>query len=317
MATVHKLFSYQNSLFILASNGVWMITGNSGFGGGFAANDYFVKKLSSMGMNAPHSVVDRRGIPLWWGEDGIYTLQFDANYNSFNVINVTFKTIRSFYLDIPQANRRYAKAAYDVTLDIIYWLYNSDPDATDVYSYNSILVYSEINPAFYPWTIQTVDQNIRGILAVQDAARNNLTKIKYVTTYAGGIGEILTYAEARDTSYLDWGTEDYSSYFITNSRIEAQGNKNIQVGYITTFFEQEDDSSCFVQGRYDWTSSGASGKWSTSQQVYNPTAYRFLTHSRRKLRGKGPSLSLKYSSETGKPFNIWGWAIWATGAANV
>jgi hypothetical protein len=317
MSTVHKLFAYQNTLFILASNGIWQVSGNLGVGGGFSANDYYVRKLSSLGTNAPHSIVDRRGIPIWWGEDGIYTLQFDPNSNTYNVVNVTFKTIRSFYLDIPQVNRKYAKGAYDVTLDIIYWLYNSDPNATDHYAYNSVLVYSEINPAFYPWTIGSVNQTIRGIVAIQDAVRNNLTKIKYVTTYPSSSNEILSYAEAKDTSYLDWSSVDYSSYFITSSRVEAQGDKNIQVGYLTTFFEQEDNSSCFLQGRFDWANSGSSGKWSTVQQVYNPTPYRSLTHSRRKIRGKGPSLSLKYSSDTGKPFNIWGWAIWATGASNV
>lgn len=319
MGSVRKLFTYQNALLIIASNGIWMVTGGSsgGFGGGFQANDYFVKKLSGVGSSSPLSIVDRRGVPLWWGEDGIYTVQYDPNFNSFNIVNITFKTIRSFFLDIPQANRKYAKGAYDSTLDISYWVYNSEESPTDNYTYDSVLVYSGISNAFYPWTIGDGVPNVRGIVGVQDAARNNLTTIKYTTTYISSGLEVLLYSEQINEDYLDWvihgDNVDYNSIFISNYRVDGGGGRFFQGNYVWIFGEHQPNASCFMQGLFDFTVDPNSGKWSTPQQVMKfYDAKQGVNFKRLKIRGKGRGLQLRFYSETGKPFQIQGFSLYET-----
>lgn len=347
MGSVRKLFTYQNALLILASNGVWMVTGGSsgGFGGGFQANDYFVKKLSSVGTSSPLSVVDRRGVPIWWAEDGIYTIQYDPNFNSFNVVNMTFKTIRSFFLDIPQTNRQYAKGAYDQTLDIVYWVYSSEESPTDPYTYNAVLVFSGITQAFYPWTIGESDPTVRGIVSVQDAARTSLPLIKYTTTYPSSGDDVLLYSEANNiTSYKDWTSAgginllllqsgdhilfqdgsnielendsnavevDYTSSFTTIYKIDGMAQRFNEMNYIWVFEEMQENASCFVQGIFDFAINPNSGKYSSYQQVCKTFDGNFgLNFKRLKIRGRGRSLQLKFKSETGKPFQIQGWSLY-------
>jgi hypothetical protein len=313
IGTVTKLFPYQSSLIIIATNGVWRISGGAG---AFAANDFQVRKLSSIGSVSSLSFADYKGLPIWWGEDGIITLQYDPNYDSFAVISLTDSTIKEFILDIPETNRRYVKGIFDSHQDIVYWLYNSDESLAeeDYYEYDRVLVMNGISKAFYPWTIEAGDEVVRGVHYAVEGARTQLSKIKYTITNGTG----MTFAETIGTTYHDWpdgDDTDYSSYFITGYRLDAGGVKFFQNNYVWVFMEEEADASCFMQGVWDWTTDNATGKWSTLQQIYNNTlTSRLMRFRRLKVRGKGKALQLRFESEEGKPFTIVGWAI--KGSAN-
>ena len=305
-----KLFASQTSLVVIASNGVWLIAGSAG--AGFAANDYSVRKLSSIGSSAPLSVVDYKGLPIWWSEDGISTLQFDANYNSFTVVSATDQTIKSFILNIPGQNRQFVKGVFDVDTEAVYWIYNNDTSITSArhYVYNSALLLNGASRAFYPWTINEdpLLPRIRGIIYAQEGARTQPSRVKLSTTQLVGF----TYSEVFDTDYVDWaGTDptDYTSYFITGYRPDGQGNKFFQSNYIHVFMEEEVGASCLMQGLWDFYTDASSGKWSTSQEIYNSTTSNQAIRMRKlKVRGKGRALQLKFTSTTGAPFSIVGWA---------
>jgi hypothetical protein len=322
-ATIHKLFAYQNALLIFASNGVWMVTGGSsgGFGGGFTANDFFVKKLSSIGMNSPLSIIDRRGVPLWVAEDGIYTINYNPQFNSFEVTNVTFKTIRTFFLNqIPHVNQQYVKGAYDPVFDVCYWIYNSNASPAVPYSYTNVLLYNGIMNAFYPWTISNInstDPTVRGLVTVRDAAGNNLPHVKFFTTATSGITETMVYSEPINASYQDWTTAglnyNYNSFLQTSYRLDTQGQRYVQMSYVWLYVENIPTSSLYVQGMFDFANNPNSGKWSTPQQAYNQNLAAtndYAVDTRRlKIRGKGRSIQLQFLSDTNKPFQIQGWAI--------
>lgn len=322
IATVTRLFAYQNSLLVFATNGVWQISGSSG--AAFLATDYVVKRLSDISCNSPHAFVAVRGIPVWWAEDGIFTVKFDANYGSFEVTSLTDSTIKSFILDIPSVNRQFVKGCYDVDADVVYWLYNSDMelDAADHYVYNAVLCMNSLSGAMYPWTISEGDVVVRGHAYIADPTGSDNHRTKFTATIdAGGGNEYLVWVEPRSTTYKDWGDYstsygsdadhiDYDSYFITGYMIDGAPIKFFQSMYAFVYFEQEEDSSCYVQGLWDFTNSGDSGKWSTSQQAYNQfLEHRVANHRRLKIRGKGKALQLKFSSESGKPFTIIGWIL--------
>lgn len=321
MGQVKKLFASRNSLLVFATNGVWLISGSQGQG--FLANDYVVSRLSNVGCDSPLSFIDYKGTPIWWAEDGIYTVEYNADYNSYNAVSLTDETIKSFFLEIPAFNRKFVKGTYDTSADLIQWAYNDSAtlEDTEYYTYNKILNFNPRGKSFYPWTIGDVDgPTVRGLIALQDGERNDPQVIKFVTTInIDADEESLTFSEARHAAYRDWVTyadgveddeADYTSYFITGYRLDGKSQRFFQPNYVFVFLETEDDASCFMQGIYDFTNSGSSGKWSSRQQVYNDALqYRDVNYRRLKVRGKGRALQLKFASESRRPFTIIGWSM--------
>lgn len=324
IADVKRLFAFQSGLFVFASNGVWLISGSSG--AGFLATDFLVRKITTVGVVAPFSLISVRGSPVWWGVDGIYTVRSSPENNSFEATSITDQKIKSFILDIPDGNIQYIKAAYDTKNAVAYWVFNSVEDA-DPWTYDSVLVSNGITGAFYPWTISVSDDVtlpvIHGVLYTITPSGTAVLKFP-VTININTTTEYLTFAESRNTNYKDWGfyadrqlipdaTIEYTPYFITGFNLDGQGLRYQQPGYIIVFTDNDQCASAFVQGVFDFATSGNSGKWSSRQQVYNPCLdNRSVNYRRLKIRGKGRSMQLKFTGEPGKPFSIIGWMIWKT-----
>lgn len=330
---IQRFFGFQNQLLVIASNGTWVIRGANG---PFAATGYSISKISGVGSLSPLSVCDVKGLPVWWAEDGIYTVDYDARYDSVTLRSITQETIKSFITDIPALNRQYVKTAYDRLDDVAYWIYNDTANLTssNYWTYNKILCLNIRSQAFYPWTISTsaggVPQKAQGISYVVSADRVDTPSIKITATYNGK----LTYTDFHNTTtYTDWvdyatlraqplAITDYVSYLISGYRIDGQAMKNFQAHYIQTFMKAFANSSAYVQGIYQFTNSGNSGKWSTPQQAYNSRttrgrAYHDVKVTRNRIRGHGQALQLKYKSQSGKPFYIIGWGIYESANANV
>ena len=339
IGTIQKLFTSRNVLFVFASNGVWMIRGSSGLG--FTASDYVVQRLSNDGTNSPMSFVDIRGLPMWWGENSIFSIVYNPQFDSYNVQSETDDTIKSFIINIPASNRRNVKGVFNKERNLIQWLYYSEPTLlTDGRTrYNAILCYNAITKAFFPWTIgyrqggsvSDVSPSVRGLMYIGDAEQFDNPKIKYVTTYYNTSGsERITFSEERSTGYYDWSTYaedfsspdnelDYTSYAVSGYRLDGEAQRFFQAPYVFFYLETEDNSSCFIQPLFDFTNSGNSGKWGSKQQAYKTslTTFRDVTTRRLKFRGKGRALQMKFSSETGKPFNVIGWSMKESANADV
>ena len=316
MGTLKRLYAYQNALFCFASNGVWLIQGTSG--ALFQATSYQVKKISSIGMDSPYSLVSIKGLPAWWGEDGIYTVQFDANYDSFSLVSLTDDIIEIYYNTVPLNNRKYIKSDYDNVNQIAYWLLSENSDlGTDAYRYDTILCMDAKSRAFYKWEISD-GPIVRTINFIKAADRTTDSKLKFMIhqNYDASTAD-QTFAEVLNENYLDWEDEgsevDYSSYFITGYKLDGDTQKFFQSNYVFVFLEQESNASCYVQGLYDFTNATSSGKWSTQQQIYNSSlSTRDINFRRLKIRGKGRALQLRFESESQKPFTIIGWSIFET-----
>lgn len=137
---------------------------------------------------------------------------------------------------------------------------------------------------------------------------------------------------------------DYQSYVIPAPETLGDLQRNKQATYVHSFFKRTEKrfsqltpdapvdydrpSGCFVTGVWDWQVGSSNKRWSTPTQAYKPKGPKpvfadqpalptteGIVYSKVKVRGKGRSLAVKYSSETGKDFVLLGFssAITANG----
>jgi hypothetical protein len=346
--TFYRLFPMGNSLLVFASNGIWAIAGSQGIG--FVANDYSVVKISAVEQNSGNSFVSVDGSPYWLTGDAVCTVVSQDNL-TFNVQKVSDQKIRNFLLDIPEVSKQNAVGSYNPFDRTIHWLYRTTDavaveDRTD---YDRILVLNLLTGAFYVHTIPDYDVRVHSIelfkgfagesavvvvevdgvpvtedgddvIIFQTQQNTSVPVFKYLISYYDedlGIDRF-TFAEMKEPGYLDWvtygGGISYTSEFTTGYRLHTNGQRFFQANYIFVFLEERNtDSSCYMQGVFDYAESGNTGKWSSRQQIYNSTLLdRGVNYRRLKIRGKGRALQLRFTSEAQNPFTIIGWSIWET-----
>ena len=164
-----------------------------------------------------------------------------------------------------------------------------------------------------------------------------------VPLYVVGDGTFFTFGRFTNTSFLDWVTEDatgidYESYLVTGYESLEEFARQKQASYITTLFNRTEQnfiddgsgnavldfqSACTLQARWDWADHDNSGKWGNTQEAYRlkrvftpsgtlPESFdngQPITVTKSKLRGKGRSNHLKFTSQTGKYMHLLGWQI--------
>lgn len=319
---IRGLIPYQNSLIIIASNGVWTISGSSR--GPFKADDYEVRKISDISTLSTNSIVSRRGIPIWWAEEGIYTVNYDPNYDSFQVENISQERIFSFIKNIPLENRSYVRGVYDYNNDIIFWLYREEPFVTpsDRHTYNRILCMDGLSGAYYPWSFREEGLfRIKGFILARTPEGGSPPTVKYIVE--NPTDNTTTFAEIKDVdNWVDWSVQgdnlDYLSYFLTGYKVRGETMKEGNITYFMPFIEEQEDTSLFVQSIFDYYTLPSSGKWSSKQQCYREGPFNQSVRYRRlKVRGTGKALQLLFTSESGKPFSIIGWSTLETVASDV
>lgn len=167
------------------------------------------------------------------------------------------------------------------------------------------------------------------------------TKVKFLTYVPQNGFASFTLSAYSAEEYLDWGTEDYDSYLETGYVSFEDWARTKTVPYLIAHFERTEDgfnadlspkneSSCFIQAKWGWSNSANSNKWGTQFQAYRyrrpyvpvdsddefDTGHLIIT-TRNKIRGAGKAISFRFSSESGKNFKLYGFAISATGATSV
>lgn len=331
IAVVQKLITIGSALIIFATNGVWKIDGPNGV---FAADNFEVRKISNTSISSPNSVVIAEGIPFWWDRAGIYTMTFDPQTGRELVNNISEETIQTLINELPTSSLPYVKGTYNNISKTINWIYKSTSASgtLDSYFYDKVLVFNLATASFSPQTVSCATSDdlnkpsISGVIFSQNAHNDPLADVpqaglaKFITVGQIGPGDVmaLTVSQFNSTRYLDWYTFDntgvnYSSYFITGYRIRGDLLRKFQSNYIIVITETESDSSCFIQGLWDYTNTTANGRQTTSQQVYRDDSTYDYSRSKLKIRGNGYSLQFKFFSETGKPFTLIGWTTSDTG----
>lgn len=360
IGNVVKMIPVGNALVLFATNGVWSISGTDG---GFSATDQQVSKITSVPALTSSTVVEVEGVPVWWSDHGIYTLQQDPASGRFQAISLTDTTIKTYYEDIPLLSKLYARGAYDPNVRKIVWCFSSTSpvDDADRFVYDRVLNFDLDLQAFYPWSIESLDSDTPTVASVLtfpaissttstftvidnsgntviDGSSNTVvadsnvlstadTETKFLTVVLDGATYEVTFSEFNNTGNLDWETADstgvgYSSYLVTGYQLFGDIARFKQAPYVYTYLKENDDfnnHSCLLQGRWDFSNSGNSGKYTSQFQTYrdigNTNTEVLVT--RHKFRGKGRSLQLHFLSDDVNKFNILGWALAMQGNTEV
>ena len=353
--TIYRLFPVQSSLLVFASNGIWAITGNQGIG--FTANDFTVKFIAQLSITGPLSFVSVEGLPVWWGEGGIYAITGTDQLGNIGLTNISNNHIKNYFNAIPNSSKVYVKGAYNFQDKTVQWVFRSTAPTTllERYEYDSVLVFNTLTQAFYPWSVDTTENIICGITTTRGLGarrtRETVTTVLGVDVIDLALADVyvdviettalpstfrfttitetdtpgtfdLSFSQERDGSYYDWSSMsdgvDYTSYFVSGYKVHGEGQKKFQTNYIQVFLTPTPGASCFMNTILDWASTTPNALHTPAQQIYPAAqANRVYQHNRLKVRGTGLAVQLKFTSEAGKPFGITGWSIMETGNSNV
>ena len=216
----------ENSLLIYSDNGIWAI-GGAVPGEGFSATGFSISKISAIGASSPRTIVDVEGTPYWWADEGIFTLQPEAQrQGGFQIVNICTKKVQEFYDDIPKTSLVYASGAYDSVKKVITWIFNSQstPIHGSVYACDRNLNYDVMISAFYPYTISDLEFNspfIVDVFAVetvlQVTTEENVVNSAEVEVVNSALVQVVTNALSLGNSGLTVGIK-----FMTITPVEEE-----------------------------------------------------------------------------------------------
>lgn len=233
---IKKLFVFGPTLMVFAENGIWSIRGPDEV---FSPTEFYVTKVSAIGIDSPQSFVDVDGVPFWWSNTAIHTLSVDQVSGSSAEQNISLRTIQRFFDEIGKEQRSKVRAAYDVTNKKIFWSFPSIND-TEPSKRSRVLILDVVIQAFYPWqfetpsnssfvvapffyegagtttVLQTVESNELEVKVNDDTVCSsvatpdytNVNDIRWIVWDGTGVNV----ARTTGTTFLDWGSVDYNSY---------------------------------------------------------------------------------------------------------
>jgi hypothetical protein len=328
---IHHLLSFSGSMFVFASNGVWSISGGVS-GGYFVPTSYSVRKVSDIGSVGTSAIVLAENVPLYWATSGIYAITQDSNSGYVTSQSVSEGKIDTFLSTIPLVAKKTVQCCYDDIEKRVVWIYSGD----GIYSYDSALIFNVKFEAFSKWKMSHnhLYAYTISIFTIKDADVTN--RIKFV-----GITDNLTnlsIGDPTDEAFEDWGLTEEDAFLVTGYDAAQAPQMKKTAPYVTVYQNKTEtgytagvgtdllpirESSLFLQSQWDWTNRAVSGKWSSSQQVYRHRRLYMpdfditnlyengetLVVTRNKLRGRGRTLSLKFTAGQGKDSWLLGWTV--------
>jgi len=160
--------------------------------------------------------------------------------------------------------------------------------------------------------------------------------VKYLSFLDIGGSMKYTFSEYTDQTFSDWVSVDNvgldaPAYLISGYLTGGDTQRGKTIPCLTTHFVQSESgfdgdyellnpSSCLIQAQWNWTNSANSNKWGTPRQAYRLTRAFFsddftfdngqsIVSTKNKLRGRGKTVSVKFSTEPAKDCQVLGWAM--------
>lgn len=214
---------------VIASNGVWFVTGADG--SGLTATNIKLAKAGSVGALSASSVVEAEGSLMYFGIDGIMQITINE-LGELNVANITQQSIQTFYINISAASRRDAVGVYIPEQRKVFWGYR-DAQASQTpttVSFDRFLVLDFEIQGFYKYSIgedatQTLPE-IVGLSLVKPLTEGTATTP--VTDLTGAV----VLAEDLTVVTIEADTEDGQ---VTQLKMACLAFSTLNDGYMATF----------------------------------------------------------------------------------
>jgi hypothetical protein len=271
ISKIIKLVANGDGVIVIATNGVWNVTGGSG---GFTPTDFSVNKISPIGCQCPLSVVETEDSLFWWGDIGIMGMQeklgmYGPIPGAFERSNITETTIQTFYNEIPEEAKKEVKGVFDARNNRVLWLYRDEDGAAT--QYNRVLIFDIALSAFYPWKFSELEENspvVKGAFLserlniargadlvvvdgeqVQAEAVDVETGTEDISRYPSTIeyftirGVTARFAQCNNTNFVDWETADgtgatYESFVETGYELFNDAMRRKNITYLFTYLRQ-------------------------------------------------------------------------------
>lgn len=297
---IKKLYTHNQYLYIFAENGVWVI---SGADNSFTATNYYVAKVSNVGIYAASSFVAAEGVPFWWSKYGVHTFAYDETSGFPVEQNLSIQTIQSFWDSIDTTAKERVVASYDRVNKQIFWLYPENDEGT-LNKRTRIIVLDIPLQAFYPWKLGDSATYAMGLFFfdaygseefedtvvdelgddVLDGSSNTVWVTGFdrirgastqlgVLTYSSGF---LTVSAFSSKTFLDWTTESYDSFVEAGYDFGGDLLLKKSAPYVTVYLRSTEEgytyalepinpSGLFLEAYWDFKDYS-----STRQQAYLP-----------------------------------------------
>ena len=175
--------------------------------------------------------------------------------------------------------------------------------------------------------------------ATNTGIRTRVTRLVLSTASDGSGVSNIEFGTLTNTDFLDYGIIDAEAFMLTGYVTGGDTMRYKDVPWLVTHLRKTegvitdvgvtDESSCYCQAQWNWTSDPAAQMWGSPIQVYRLLRGRWgftgdtvakgteVVTSKTKLRGRGRTVSLKFYTEPGKDCQLLGWNILAGITANV
>ena len=271
--TILGLVPMKTYLVVLATNGIWAITGGSDYG--FSATNYKSSRISTYGVISPTSVADDGNILYYWAEEGIIAVGTDAQ-GALSATSITKATIDTFYSDIPNESKTDAVGILDSNSMKVRWVYSiGNPFETTFNQYELIFdinikafykhrIYNSPNALCYiggyikpPKIIQTtttmsvyssvdpVLSDVDNVIASVSLDTTPDKSIRYLCLF-NQYGTIkFTFGYYKNSEFRDWvidnGGSDAYAFVITGDQTAGDSSRHKQIPYATVHFYRTED----------------------------------------------------------------------------
>jgi hypothetical protein len=272
------------NLIIIASNGVWSVTGGADYG--FSATNFAVNKISTFGCINNRSIVTVSDQVMFWGEDGIYQVARNQ-YGDWVVTNISESTVQTFYNNISRTNKDKAVGIYDQLGKTIRWLYNQDNDQNNFNIVRELAIDTKLGsftktkfynlstetpqPVGYAFTASFItgdgveDVVVGGVPVISAgddvqisfvARTSGFSTVKYLTLYSTVSGNVgYTFSELSDTEFRDWKDGDgvgvdAAAFILTGSVTAGDTAVAKQIPYLVMHFRKTEEGIKLVEGEY-------------------------------------------------------------------
>jgi len=295
------LRNLQTHLIVIASNGIWTVTGGTQ-DSGFDATNYKVSKISTFGGLSETSVITTGGNCFYWSEDGIYAIGKNQ-YGDMEVNSITVDTIQSYYQDITALAKAKAFGEYDQIAKKLRWVFkegtafSSDSITTELIfditlkawtknvisnlADNSVEVISVFQTANFNKSIveDQVFSGVDNVLVGVDQAvipaimlDNNTQSLRYLTMAIDGGFPKFTFSYYNEPSWLDWVSKngvgvDAKAFCLTGTSVFGDSGGDKQIPYLIMHFlrtEMDVDSEFVPQHQ---SSCLMRGQWNFANSI--------------------------------------------------